>query len=83
MTSCSSVFIKFDEMSKQYGPIFTLKKGFETIVVVGGVKAGVDILEKDGSRTLDRPVIAAGETLSGGMRMLLTPVGEQFRKLRR
>ncbi|KAH9474281.1 Cytochrome P450 monooxygenase 88 [Psilocybe cubensis] len=41
-------------------------------------------MEKEGSATVDRPrSIAAGETLSGGMRMVMTPIGEQFRKLRR
>ncbi|KAF8345804.1 cytochrome P450 [Amanita rubescens] len=72
------VFIKFEELSKQYGPIFTLKQGLETIIVVGGVKAGVDILEKDGSHTLDRPLIAAGETLSGATAPLLQGRGKQL-----
>ena len=33
---------------------------------------------------MDRPRnIAAGDTLSGGMRVLLTPAGERFKKMRR
>jgi hypothetical protein len=42
------------------------------------------ILEKQGASLADRPLsIAAGETLSGGMRTLLTPVGERWRKMRK
>jgi cytochrome P450 len=41
-------------------------------------------MEKEGAALIDRPQnISAGETLSGGMRMLLTPAGERFKKMRR
>ncbi len=44
----------------------------------------MDIMEKEGAATVDRPVsISAGETLSGGMRVLLTPAGDRFKKMRR
>ena len=53
-------------------------------VVIGRMKPAVEIMEKEGAATMDRPrQIAAGETLSGGMRLLLTPAGERFRKLRK
>ncbi len=52
--------------------------------MVGRVQAAMDIMEKEGAFLVDRPAsIAAGETLSGGMRVLLTPAGERFKKLRR
>lgn len=54
------------------------------MVVIGRVQAAMDIMEKEGASTVDRPVsISAGETLSGGMRVLLTPAGERFKKMRR
>ena len=41
-------------------------------------------MEREGASLADRPVsIAAGETLSGGMRVLLTPAGERFKKMRK
>jgi hypothetical protein len=41
-------------------------------------------MEKEGSALVDRPwVVAAGDTLSGGMRMLLVRAGSRFRRLRR
>lgn len=41
-------------------------------------------MEKEGGSLVDRPrSISAGETLSGGMRMLITGAGDRFKKLRR
>ncbi|KAJ3560479.1 hypothetical protein NP233_g10811 [Leucocoprinus birnbaumii] len=75
---------KFEEWTKEYGPLFTLRQGFTTVVVIGRLQAAIDIMEKEGAATVDRPTsIAAGETLSGGMRVLLTPAGERFKKMRR
>jgi hypothetical protein len=48
------------------------------------MQAAVDIMEREGAALVDRPLsISAGETLSGGMRALLTPAGERFKKMRR
>lgn len=47
-------------------------------------QAANEIMEKEGGALVDRPrLIAAGEMLSGGLRLLLQPAGEQFRRLRR
>jgi hypothetical protein len=55
-----------------------------TTIIVGRLQAAIDIMEKEGASTVDRPHnISAGETLSGGMRVLLTPAGERFKKMRR
>jgi len=41
-------------------------------------------MEKEGASLVDRPRnISAGEILSGAMRVLLTPYGDRFRKMRR
>lgn len=75
---------KFEEWTKIYGPIFSLRQGLTTIVVIGRYNAAVDIMEREGAALVDRPLsISAGETLSGGMRVLLTPAGERFKKMRK
>ncbi|KZT26043.1 cytochrome P450 [Neolentinus lepideus HHB14362 ss-1] len=75
---------KFEEWTREYGSLFTLRQGKKIIIVVGRYQAAVDILEKEGANTVDRPLsISAGETLSGGMRTLLVPAGERLKKLRR
>ena len=79
-----SAYRKFEEWTKEYGPVFSLRQGFQTIIVIGRIQAAIDIMEKEGANLVDRPQnISAGETLSGGMRVLLTPAGDRFKKMRR
>lgn len=79
-----SAYRKFEEWTQEYGPLFSLRQGPTTIIVVGRLQATIDIMEREGAALVDRPVsISAGETLSGGMRVLLTPAGERFKKMRR
>ncbi|RXW20920.1 hypothetical protein EST38_g4940 [Candolleomyces aberdarensis] len=74
----------FEDWTKEWGPVFTLRQGFTRMVIIGRLQAAIDIMEKEGAALVDRPVsISAGETLSGGMRVLLTPAGERFKKQRR
>jgi hypothetical protein len=48
------------------------------------LQAAVEIMERQGKFLADRPrMIAAGEMLSGGMSMALTPFGDRFRRMRR
>jgi len=79
-----SAYRKFEQWTQEYGPVFSLRQGFENIIVIGRLQAAIDIMEREGASTVDRPrSISAGETLSGGMRTLLTPAGERFKKMRR
>ncbi|KAI0345186.1 cytochrome P450 [Trametopsis cervina] len=76
--------LKYEELTKIYGPVFSYKQGNKVIVVIGRSQAAADIMQKHGSDLTDRPRnIAAGEIFSGGMRTLLTPQGDRLRKLRR
>ncbi|KAF9254961.1 cytochrome P450 [Marasmius fiardii PR-910] len=80
----SFAYRNFEFWTQQYGPVFTLRQGLNHMIVIGRLQAVVDIMEKEGASLVDRPLsIAAGQTLSGGMRVLLTPAGDRSRKLRR
>ncbi|EIW85926.1 cytochrome P450 [Coniophora puteana RWD-64-598 SS2] len=77
----SQVFARWIE---EYGPIIKLRTGPRTIIIIGRYQPAVDIMEKEGQLLADRPrAVAAGEILSRGLRMILAPAGEQFRRLRR
>ncbi|KAK7046704.1 cytochrome P450, partial [Favolaschia claudopus] len=77
-------WLKFEEWIQEYGPVVSFRKGRQLTVIVGRYDAAVQILEKEGAATADRPNhIAAGETLSGGMRTLLIPNGERLRRFRK
>lgn len=53
-------------------------------MVVGGYEAAMVMLEKESSKTADRPwSVMAGDTLSGGKRILLVKYSERWRRLRK
>ncbi|KAH7918059.1 cytochrome P450 [Leucogyrophana mollusca] len=66
------------------GPVISLQQARQTFVVIGRYKAAVEIMDKQGGLLVDRPrSVAAGELLSGGMRLVLTPSGDRFKRMRR
>ncbi|GLB42606.1 putative cytochrome p450 [Lyophyllum shimeji] len=80
----SFAYRTFEEWAKTYGPVFALRQGVTTVIVINRQQPAIEIMEHEGSALVDRPVsISAGETLSGGMRTLLTPAGERFKKMRK
>ncbi|KIJ67571.1 hypothetical protein HYDPIDRAFT_174012 [Hydnomerulius pinastri MD-312] len=77
-------FLKIASWIDEHGPLITLRTGTTKYVVIGRHQAAMDIMEKQGGSLVDRPrFVAAGELLGGGLRILLTPSGERFRKMRR
>ncbi|KAJ7130774.1 cytochrome P450 [Mycena crocata] len=82
---------KFEEWIQKYGPVISFQRGREVTVIIGRydvgpifLEAAVEIMEKEGVHLADRPPsIAAGDTLSGGMRTLFIKNGERLRKLRK
>ncbi|THH18294.1 hypothetical protein EW146_g2667 [Bondarzewia mesenterica] len=77
-------FLKYAEWTDKYGPVYTLRHGRRTIIVIGRNDAALEIMEKEGAHTADRPrAVAGGEMISGNMRLLLIGVGDRFRKLRK
>ncbi|KAJ3991791.1 cytochrome P450 [Lentinula boryana] len=80
---------RFELWTQEYGPVFSLKQGIPgfggtTTIIIGRHQAAVEIMEKHGADLSDRPIsVAAGETLSGGMRILLMKSGGTFKKLRK
>ncbi|KAF9069856.1 cytochrome P450 [Rhodocollybia butyracea] len=80
---------RFELWTQEYGPVFSLRQGIPGLggtrtIVIGRHQAAIEIMEKHGADISDRPTsIAAGETLSGGMRVLLTRSGDKFKKLRK
>ncbi|KAG1904597.1 cytochrome P450 [Suillus fuscotomentosus] len=69
---------------EKYGPVVTIRSGFERVVLIGRYKAAVDIMENQGKFTADRPRnIAGGEIFNGGMSIVFSPLGDRFRRMRR
>ncbi|KAK0199456.1 cytochrome P450 [Desarmillaria ectypa] len=75
-------FLQYEEWSKTYGPVFSMKKGNQTFVVVGRYNAAIEIMEDHWSSLMDRPkLIAASDIMSGGMRVLFISAGSRLRRL--
>ncbi|THV06992.1 cytochrome P450 [Dendrothele bispora CBS 962.96] len=76
--------LQLEEWTQKYGPVYSFRRGLNTVVIIGRYEPAVEIMEKEGASLNDRPLsIAAGEILSGGMRTLLVPSGPRLKKLRR
>lgn len=72
------------EWTKQYGPIFRLKAGKDTIIVLGTMQAARDLLDKKSKIYSSRPrSVMAFENVSKGLRPVLMPDNEQWKTARR
>ncbi|OJA20502.1 hypothetical protein AZE42_13291, partial [Rhizopogon vesiculosus] len=55
----------FTDFVRKYGPVVSFRQGSQVIIVIGSIRAAMDIMEKEGAALVDRPrSIAAGEMLS-------------------
>ncbi|KAG0696780.1 cytochrome P450 [Suillus ampliporus] len=76
--------LQYAKWTEKYGPVFSFRQGPRIFVIIGRHQAAVDIMEKEGASLADRPrSVAAQETLSGGLRVLLEGSGTRLRRLRR
>ncbi|KAK0472150.1 cytochrome P450 [Armillaria novae-zelandiae] len=75
-------FLQYEEWTQVHGPVFSMKKGTETFIVIGRYNAAIDIMENHWSSLVDRPrLIAASDIMSGGMRVLFLSAGSRLRRL--
>ncbi|KAF9233850.1 cytochrome P450 [Melanogaster broomeanus] len=72
------------DLVNQYGSVVSLRQGSRVTIIIGRMDAATEIMEKEGGALVDRPhLIAAGDLLSKGIRLILAPAGERFRRLRK
>lgn len=71
---------QFHEWTKQYGPIFKLQFGKDTIIVLGNYEAAHALLNQRSSNFSSRPFMPmAGVNLTKGMHLLLRPYDESYK----
>ncbi|KAI2641388.1 cytochrome P450 [Hypomontagnella submonticulosa] len=74
----------FRELNQEYGDVVYLQMGPTPTIILGSAKAAWDLLEKRGAKYSSRPrFIMGGELLSGGMRGLMSPYGNFWRRWRK
>jgi cytochrome P450 len=70
----------FQDWHKKYGPIFSLKLGLETVIVLGDHHTSKELLDKRGGIYSSRPrAIIAGECMTKGLNTSLLPYGSQWK----
>jgi cytochrome P450 len=70
----------FQEWTKQYGPIYSLQFGLNTVIVLGNHEVAHDILDKRSNIYSSRPrSVMGGEVVSKGYRTVLMPYGQRWR----
>ncbi|KZT52254.1 cytochrome P450 [Calocera cornea HHB12733] len=78
------MYLKLDEWSKQYGPVFSFNAMGQRTVVVNSVKAAGDILDRMSAHSSNRPAwIKANQFLSRGNNIVVLHQGETWRRLRK
>lgn len=70
----------YQQWTKEYGSVFSLQYGINTIIMLGNHQAARDLLDKRSNIYSSRPrSVMAGECVSKGLRTLFMPYGEQWR----
>ncbi|KAH9821751.1 putative cytochrome P450 monooxygenase [Melampsora americana] len=77
-------WIKLTEWSQEFGPIYRLKLGFTTLVVISSPAIAIELLEKRSSIYSSRPRhIMTSEHVSRGLRMTFMPYNDLWRRERK
>ncbi|KAG1733319.1 cytochrome P450 [Suillus lakei] len=77
-------YLTIEKWINTLGPVISFRSGTRRIVVIGRHKAVVDILEKQGGVSNDRPpMISTGDMLSGGQSIAFIHAGDRLHQMRR
>ncbi|KAJ5649893.1 cytochrome P450 2D18 [Penicillium longicatenatum] len=80
----TGIHLKFTEWAKKYGPIFSLKIGSSTTVVINSPYLVKQILDKQSVKYSDRPnIYIANELIFRGDHLMFLNAGETWRRGRR
>lgn len=83
-TGIRKPWLWFLELNKQYGDVVYLQMGPTPTIILGSAQAAWDLLEKRGAIYSSRPrFIMGGELLSNGMRGLMAPYSNFWRRWRK
>ena len=71
-------------LTVEAGPIYTLKLGFQTLLVIGRADVAIEVLDKRSSKYSSRPrLIMTSDLVSRGLRLTFMPYGDLWRRERR
>lgn len=76
-------WLKFTEMARKYGDVYSLKIINSTVVVLSSATAVKEIMDKNSAIVSDRPASHFAQEITGGNHMGASRYNEQWRRLRR
>ncbi|ORY88519.1 putative O-methylsterigmatocystin oxidoreductase [Leucosporidium creatinivorum] len=80
----SRPWVQMEKWTKEFGPIYTLKLGQRTVLVVGRASTALELLDKRSAIYSSRPrMVMTSELVSRGLRMTFMPYGELWRRERK
>lgn len=85
-TDFSSLLLwqQFTKWAKEYGPIYSLKAGSQTMVVLTGPKEVKELLDRRSATSSDRPDLhVANEIITNGRHLLAMPYTDRWRLVRK
>ena len=75
----SQPWLKFEQWSKKYGPIFTLWIGRRPTLIISDPHVAVDLMEKRSNKYSSRPrMVMLGEVYNGNASILTQPYGKAW-----
>lgn len=76
--------LQFQKWAKEYGPIYSLKLGTKTMIVLSSDQAVKDLLDKKSNIYSSKPdLYVSAELISGGYRMLFMKYDQTWRMFRK
>ncbi|ESK85937.1 cytochrome p450 [Moniliophthora roreri MCA 2997] len=75
--------LKFTEWAQQYGDIYSLKISSSTVIVISGMEAVSELMDRRSATTADRPKYHMGKRVTNDLNMGLCPYSDTWRALRK
>ena len=80
----SSLYLDLWNLSKKYGPLFSLKLGHRNVLVVSSPKMAKETLKEHDVEFSDRPSLFSQQKLSyNGIELFFSPYGDYWREIRK
>ncbi|KAF5372141.1 hypothetical protein D9758_005058 [Tetrapyrgos nigripes] len=68
---------------KMYGPIVYVNMAGQPMVFINSQKTAEDLLDRRATKYSTRPHFIVGNIVTGGLNIVMAPIGERWRKMRR
>ncbi|KAK4642058.1 hypothetical protein QC761_511720 [Podospora bellae-mahoneyi] len=78
-----NAYVQFKKWAEEYGPVYSLITGTKVMIVLNTGVAIKDLLDKRSNIYSSRPEMYISSLASGGLRMLLMPYGDTWRRVRK